>query len=424
MNQEQEKRIAAEEWVKRIYFYLDPLQKLDNVKIVYTPLDLGIKICTHIPADAWSGKILVVSDLGLLCAVWDAMKKRGLDTKRVQFLCHLKKHKIFVEQKLNVKTTCVSYASLQKLFVKNSKMNYFGNVKFDVIVGNPPYQPNVENGKGAGSANKIWQKFVEKAFDLTTDEGHILFITPNNWRAGNFTKSIVREAQRRMWEEATILWYEDVKAHFEGVGVEIDAWHLKKGEHDTKLPQKAMRSAMVLPRDEMAIPVFSKFFTVCLREDCLLHLKTNDGRNFPYISDDKHQWRHAVTTAQTKKGQFHWYDHETPDYSKKKVIIGDAREIGAWYDPGTCGLSSSATGYEVENEEAGRMLIAFFESSLVSFIIKQMKLPDTFRTPVQLFRRLPKSILTTPWQEVFGFTDDELAIIEGKSHVSIKEAAE
>jgi hypothetical protein len=76
------------------------------------------------------------------------------------------------------------------------------------------------------------------------------------------------------------------------------------------------------------------------------------------------------------------------------------------------------------NGDAGQKLVEFFSSSLVKFIVNQMKLPSTQRLPTQLFRRIPKAITSKPWQEVFGFTDDELAIIEGKSPVSIKKAAE
>ena len=49
------------------------------------------------------------------------------------------------------------------------------NMKFDVIVGNPPYQDS------AAPTLKLWPKFVEKAVDLTKDNGYIAFITPRAW---------------------------------------------------------------------------------------------------------------------------------------------------------------------------------------------------------------------------------------------------
>jgi hypothetical protein len=301
-------------------------------------------------------------------------------------------------------------------------MNYFGNVKFDVIVGNPPFNP--PKTTNLPSANKIWPKFIEMAFELVKDDGHILFVTPNNWRLGNFTKSVVRDAQSKMWDN-TIHWYEDVRHLFDdGINIEIDAWHVQQGTHETTLPQSEMIGAMVLPRDVEMISIFKKFFAVCLGSECFVRLKGNDGRDYPVKQDEKHRYRHANTFAWTKKNKFHWFDKETSSYATKKVIINDSGSFGAWYNQGDCGLSSSASGYEVDDADAGQKLVEFFSSSLIKFVVNQTKLPSSQRLPTQLFRRIPKAITSKSWQEVFGFTDDELAIIEGKSHVSIKEAAE
>jgi len=51
------------------------------------------------------------------------------------------------------------------------------NMKFNVIVGNPPYQ---EGGRD-DQANKLWPQFVKKAYDVVEDNGHVAMITPNGW---------------------------------------------------------------------------------------------------------------------------------------------------------------------------------------------------------------------------------------------------
>ena len=49
-------------------------------------------------------------------------------------------------------------------------------MKFDVIVGNPPYQ----DGTKEGGQNKIYNQFSKKALGLLTDTGTIAFVTPTS----------------------------------------------------------------------------------------------------------------------------------------------------------------------------------------------------------------------------------------------------
>ena len=52
--------------------------------------------------------------------------------------------------------------------------------KFDVIIGNPPYNPpKTETGS---SGNSIWQNFVIKFFMILEDKGYLLFVHPPGWK--------------------------------------------------------------------------------------------------------------------------------------------------------------------------------------------------------------------------------------------------
>jgi hypothetical protein len=57
------------------------------------------------------------------------------------------------------------------------------DMKFDVILGNPPYQAQntVSDDRVQPKNHNLWTKFVEKSFSLLEDNGVIGFITPDSW---------------------------------------------------------------------------------------------------------------------------------------------------------------------------------------------------------------------------------------------------
>ena len=80
--------------------------------------------------------------------------------------------------------------------------------KFDVVIGNPPYQSSSGN-KGAG--NILWDKFVKLSIDLTKDKGYVCLIHPSLWR----------KPRHKLWESFSNnnLLYLNINNESEGMRV-------------------------------------------------------------------------------------------------------------------------------------------------------------------------------------------------------------
>jgi hypothetical protein len=60
------------------------------------------------------------------------------------------------------------------------------NMKFDVIIGNPPYQNSHDKDAKAKRkvGNKLWYQFIFKADNLVKEGGYVAMVSPNQWLTG------------------------------------------------------------------------------------------------------------------------------------------------------------------------------------------------------------------------------------------------
>jgi len=113
---------------------------------------------------------------------------------------------------------------LDNVIVKENFLFWETEMKFDVIVGNPPFQESKEDGDRKDQASNLWSKFWAKSFKLTKPDGIIALITPTSWLSPSAdlkgTDKIDRED--RLWnvfnKYTSHANVNDVSKHFQGVG--------------------------------------------------------------------------------------------------------------------------------------------------------------------------------------------------------------
>lgn len=152
------------------------------------------------------------------------------------------------------------------------------NMKFDVIIGNPPYQLNDGGGTGS-SAMPLYQKFVEQAKKL--NPRYLTMIIPSRWFAGGKGLDEFRDMMLNSPQISTLVDYADSSDCFPGVtiagGVCYFLWDREyngkckiinmKGDSIITEENRKLNEFHIFVRDNKAVEIIRKIKS--LNEDSL-----------------------------------------------------------------------------------------------------------------------------------------------------------
>jgi len=288
-------------------------------------------------------------------------------------------------------------------------------MKFDCIVGNPPFQPPTKSeGSGTGSRNKIWHKFVELGFNILKEDGWFAFITPFNWRMSNLKNGIEKHAQELMWNNNIINITPANKFFDVGGNVTMDYWIITKDKSikGMNIPEE-FRKIMFYPTNNQE--QLQKYLNSLLNENDFYQISIKNHRSYDYVNkmssnvgDNKCIYPHLNTIAQHKNKLYDWYDKKTDGFDNKKVIFSDSvnintpRSFFAIYDDGNLGTGSHGWAYLVNSTKEGKNLENFINNSkLIKILFKESSHLTGFGVNPHLIKKIPKS-----WVERFNSGED------------------
>jgi len=122
----------------------------------------------------------------------------------------------------SVKSVCNNSSSIKYYTPPMNNYNRC-NMKFDAVIGNPPFQSNDGNGDLSGSGTgALWWKITETSVKLLKDNGIISLITPTNILSGGDTYTKLILGGKRKLDLKNVVT--DVNQFFPKVGTKICRW--------------------------------------------------------------------------------------------------------------------------------------------------------------------------------------------------------
>ena len=297
--------------------------------------------------------------------------------------------------------------------------DYFPIDKFDIIVGNPPYNEAGVIKKNRGVS--LWTKFVIKSFNMLKDDGYLLFITPISWMG---SPKILKEFLKR---EIIYLNINECRRHFRKVGSTFSYYLIRNknvekqnvnvlNEYKNKIYAQKVKfenNLEFLPRllTSEVISIQRKLFvnkdTGFLRKDREYQkLDVNEKVSSIYKYPIKIKYNKTVYSSAE-----HLYQNNL------KVLLFRAGNLNPTFDNGENGVGADALCKVVNSVEEGLKLVNLYKSKLFTFLIKVTKYSGYNNQQIINLMYMDVNKLTNNFTDYelydyFKLTEDEIKYIE------------
>ena len=291
------------------------------------------------------------------------------------------------------------------------------DMKFDVVIGNPPYQdPSAENG-----SRNLWSKFIVDSLAVLKERGTLALITPQTWMSARSRNNSTLD----ILSSNNIIYVNNKIGHFfKGIGSTFCYFFVSKEENKGETLFEGLESRFDLskyPYIPNQLEGLSIHIKTMFRED---HIKINWSSRggitqYRELLDENGRYELISTTGKKPLKLKTPLNH----YNISKVIVNVSGNLKPIYDEGKYSCSQNTTFIEVKNAIEASRLIGILNSKLYTYILSTSKFTGFFNHAT--LRLLPLLDLTRDWsdQEIyrhFKLTQKEINLIEDTKIEDVK----
>ena len=317
-----------------------------------------------------------------------------------------------------------------------------GDMQFDVIIGNPPYQLNTE-GHG-NQARPIYHKFIEQSKML--DPRYLVMVTPSRWFSGGMGLADFRRAMLSDKRLSKIVDYPKLYEGFPGVkirgGISYFLWEREHhgpcqiqtiidGQPSGPTVSRHLDAYDVLVRRNEAIPILEK---VGAKGEATLDLRVSSQKPFGLATNFR-----GNPTSLGMRDPVKLFANQTILWVERVDVPINSEWIDKWKvlmtriqgtsaavetkflskpiiaDPGTACTETYIVAGHFENNTDAENYATYLRTRFVRFLVSLRKPTQDALRPVYAF--VPDLPLDQEWTDAklykrYGLSSEEIAFIE------------
>jgi hypothetical protein len=282
------------------------------------------------------------------------------------------------------------------------------NIKFDVILGGPPFHDDSTNLKG-----NLWSQYIIQSEKLIVDQGFIAFVTPPSWMSGTNDNGNKKKKQiQNIFTKNHIHYLNlDVHKHFAGVGSLFSAYVLQKTNVKglTKVISNGIESDLdlhgfkVLPKrlNSLSLSIVNKFIDYPIKKPftavgCVGYPKPEGQEQYKIYNTGNNFASSRVEPGNARN---------------RKVVVSVPSKLVAVYDDGVYGCSINSGWTPVVDQNEAQKYIQAVASKFIQFIFAECKYSGF--NNILLLKSFPeiKDSSDSELYKQFNLTSEEIAYI-------------
>jgi len=397
---------------------------------VFTSLELVEEMLDKLPVEVWSnpelkfldpangiGNFPVILVKKLMEGLKDWQPDSELRLKHILenqiYVCELQSKNMFIylqlfdsENKYKLNFHRGSFLDENFKYV----MKEWGVDKFDVVVGNPPYNNDQKAEGKRGGGSTLWDKFVIKVLNsFLKENGYLVFVHPTLWRKPQSDRSTSKEVSELMMKKQ--IHYLECHDSNDGMkvfnaGTRYDFYVLENCPiyKETLINGEDRKDVLVNLKNYDFIPnynleLFDRIIAKEGEDKCpILFNVSNYETRKSWVSDDKNdEYKYTLIHSTPKGGTRYKYSsrNDNGHFGISKVIFGDSGIGDAIIDMiGEYGMTQHSMGILVSSlEEANNIKKALLSNEFNEFLKTVMW--SNFQIDWKLFSYLKKDF----WKE-------------------------